>query len=711
MIRGSLILLLGVSLSACFTPVMEDDGGFGGGTGAGGAVGGGGGSMSCDGCVLPTGVCVPRANTTALNCGANGAACLACSAGQTCSDGLCTGGSGGGAGGGGGATCTGCVAPNSNGCVPLEFTDSVFCGAGGSTCRACSRTERCVNGGCAAGTGGGGGGTCLGCFEASTGTCVPPEFTNRFACGNNGSVCLACGAGQSCVNGACLGMPVGGGAGGGVPVGGGGGGPVGGGGGSCSGCTLSNGLCVQAGFTGPSACGANGSACLMCGTGQSCTNGVCVGGPIGGGGGGGPVGGGGGSACDGCVLASGTCVPLSFTSVVNCGANGSMCIACGSGQVCSGGRCVTVSTGGGGGTTCDGCFLADGRCLPLNRTSSVNCGANGTTCQSCGANETCSFGRCTPVVTTKRVGDACTSDMECQAGLGAAGLCKRTTSSGNATYLGGYCTLRCGSAGSFCPFGSQCVASAGPRGESDAICWDNCGANDACRNPGYACYALGTASSACWIAPLPSAFDGGMPTGGGGGGMPVGGGAGGGGGSTGCSAATCAGCCSGSTCVPLGSQSSTACGARGSSCTSCGAGLSCSNGACTMDPGTSHVGDACTSDLQCRPPNTGFCIAESVFGQPTGWPGGSCSATCNGTPCPTGSACVDVGGSGGQNLVCLETCPAPRLGQSTCRLGYLCEVNLQGTGGICIPRCNTIGFNCPSNTTCDSTTGYCRAGP
>jgi hypothetical protein len=128
----------------------------------------------------------------------------------------------------------------------------------------------------------------------------------------------------------------------------------------------------------------------------------------------------------------------------------------------------------------------------------------------------------------------------------------------------------------------------------------------------------------------------------------------------------------------------------------------------------SPVGDACTGDLRCRPPNSGFCIAETVFGQPTGWPGGYCSATCNGTACPGGSTCVDVEDGPATNLVCLETCPAPRQGQSTCRFGYVCEVNFQSAGGpgICIPRCNTIGFNCFSNTTCDAASGYCRVvGP
>ncbi|HEY1086309.1 MAG TPA: hypothetical protein VGE37_01395, partial [Archangium sp.] len=108
------------------------------------------------------------------------------------------------------------------------------------------------------------------------------------------------------------------------------------------------------------------------------------------------------------------------------------------------------------------------------------------------------------------------------------------------------------------------------------------------------------------------------------------------------------------------------------------------------------------------PPTTGFCIAETAFGQPSGWPGGTCSATCNNNPCPTGSSCINVGDSTMPNRICLDSCSGPRLGQSDCRFGYVCEANTQGVGGICIPRCNTIGFSCFAGTTCDSTTGYCR---
>ena len=395
--------------------------------------------------------------------------------------------------------------------------------------------------------------------------------------------------------------------------------------------------------------------------------------------------------------------------------------------------------------------------------------------------------------TRTRVGDPCLNDAQCQQSLGPAAICKQLTSSGNASYVGGYCTLRCASTATQCPTGSTCVSVVASYGELDSLCWDNCSATDSCRSPGYACYGVGSLN-ACWISPLPpiggGTGGGGSPVGGGFGGgtgggpigggtmtcdgcwfgstgicippvnsntsaacgrggvicasclsnqvcsnyqcinVPVGGGGGGfidggafgggtgggspiggGGGSLSCSAATCAGCCSGNFCVPPQSQSNFTCGLGGSQCATCLSGLTCSGGSClAMDAGVSQIGNPCVADLQCHPPGNGFCIAETVFGQPTGWPGGACSASCNGTACPAGSSCLDVGGGGtGSNPICFKSCPAPRLGQSTCRTGYICEVNFMTTGsGICIPRCNTVGFNCWTGTTCDPASGYCR---
>lgn len=102
--------------------------------------------------------------------------------------------------------------------------------------------------------------------------------------------------------------------------------------------------------------------------------------------------------------------------------------------------------------------------------------------------------------TTKRVGDSCTNNAECIAGLGSAAICKQATTTGNGVYTGGYCTLICPA--STCPSGSSCVGLDSAYGEGDSICWDNCDATDRCRTPGYGCYNL-SAGNACWISPLP----------------------------------------------------------------------------------------------------------------------------------------------------------------------------------------------------------------
>lgn len=63
--------------------------------------------------------------------------------------------------------------------------------------------------------------TCTGCCDGS-GACV--EAVGQRACGTAGAACVACGAGQLCIDGACRASGLGGGAGGGAGSGGGSGG-------------------------------------------------------------------------------------------------------------------------------------------------------------------------------------------------------------------------------------------------------------------------------------------------------------------------------------------------------------------------------------------------------------------------------------------------------------------------------------------------------
>ncbi|MBL8949233.1 MAG: hypothetical protein JNK82_00555 [Myxococcaceae bacterium] len=135
----------------------------------------------------------------------------------------------------------------------------------------------------------------------------------------------------------------------------------------------------------------------------------------------------------------------------------------------------------------------------------------GNMCQACPAGTQCQMQRCVPVAQVA-VGAPCTFDPDC-ASLGVGAICKRVTSPGNATYQGGYCTLRCGQPGQSCPMGSSC-ASAPTVGENDNICLDNCQTAGDCRSPGYTCYSFGAAGfNACWIFPTPMVVvDAGVPS-------------------------------------------------------------------------------------------------------------------------------------------------------------------------------------------------------
>jgi hypothetical protein len=71
-------------------------------------------------------------------------------------------------------------------------------------------------------------------------------------------------------------------------------------------------------------------------------------------------------------------------------------------------------------------------------------------------------------------------------------------------YQGGYCTLDCSATGA-CPVGSTCANMGGLFGETFTLCIAACGGQPSpCREPGYACYALGPGSpppTGCWIDP------------------------------------------------------------------------------------------------------------------------------------------------------------------------------------------------------------------
>lgn len=103
-----------------------------------------------------------------------------------------------------------------------------------------------------------------------------------------------------------------------------------------------------------------------------------------------------------------------------------------------------------------------------------NCGSNGgAACQACATGQVCTNGACTTPSSMKKVGDRCVNDGECKGSLGQSAICKQMTTSGNGTYTGGYCTLKC-VAQSGCPTGAKCAGIDPRYGEADTICWDSC---------------------------------------------------------------------------------------------------------------------------------------------------------------------------------------------------------------------------------------------
>ena len=445
-----------------------------------------------------------------------------------------------------------------------------------------------------------------------------------------------------------------------------------------------------------------------------------------------------GNTCTDCAAAGSTCNTTTST-----------CTGTGAG----GGGGGTGGGTGGGGSTCTGCSTPNGTCLPGNTV--INCGVNNARCVACGSGESCTNGVCMTPMSGKTVGSPCANDTECQmGGLGAMAICKLATTSGNGIYSGGYCTLNCRT--STCPMGSVCVGAAS-YGEADAICWDSCSGATDCR-PGYACYGL-TTGRACWINPIPM-VDAGTPADKVGNACtstatcinpPDNGGV--------CLSrefnydwAALGGYCSRDNCrsnrdcavdggaICLGfSANDSACVQKCADSTSDGGQSTCRNGF-TCDryysglpdggqqpsvdgycvppqaPIPTTIGNACANDLACKVPTGAIadCISDTLSdGGPSGVPGGECtrlgcsdSSDCSGDG---GAQCFFFTGGGSQ---CFRMCAASGVGQSTCRTGYVCASfgiadGGQSANGVCEPGCNVDGGGCRAPQTCNAM-GYCQ---
>jgi hypothetical protein len=326
---------------------------------------------------------------------------------------------------------------------------------------------------------------------------------------------------------------------------------------TCTGCCDSSGDC-QLGASN-NACGQLGAACNVCQFGQSCSFGTCSGGiGQGGGSGGGNTGGGGGSMGGGGGTTGG-----------------------GGGTTGGGGG----TTGGGGGTTGGGGGTTGGGGGTTGGGGGTTGGGGGTTLQP--------------------IGGACTSASNCQAGL----FCKQTTTRGDATMPGGYCTKAC-STSTDCGGGAGCIGGASTAlaffGESTGFCAGSCpsaGAQSTCRT-GYLCYGQTGAAGFCYLQTLPPFNGGGTP--------------------------------------PAGAP--------------CSSDTQCQN---PPDPALGFCFPPTLSDGGASGWTDGYCSAD-------------CGLDNTGTFCGPNGACLTLGTAPNEFDACLQKCPGPGT-RSTCRTGYTCE--------------------------------------
>jgi hypothetical protein len=499
--------------------------------------------------------------------------------------------------------------------------------------------------------------------------------------------------------------------------------------------------------------------------------------------------------CNGCCdTATGKCVAKPDNALnTTCGSAGNSCANCSTtNQVCNAATntCGNVGGGGGagggagggtgggsggggggGGSSCTGCLLpgctptATNNCCAPGTTTN-NCGSGGTACMTCPTGQLCTNQMCQTPQIMKKIGDACGSNADC-ASLGTGAICKTMTSTGNATYTGGYCTFPCTSTNDpICGTAAFCIGLNPRYGEEDTFCWDKCASGDPCRQPGYACYTVGSAGSGCWLNPLPQQ-DAGPPA------DKIG------------NTCTADGQCqnppdNGGYCTirdeslglvfPGGYCSTSFCGSNeecsvdgGAMCIGFGTGDSrcmkhCLQGGSSTDAGQSdcRTGYLClslteedggrTTDGICLPPpapapttvgqactNTAACdlgvsLADCVTETfpladggttPSGFPGGYCSLFNCGADTDCGalnsSVCLQITSDPNAAIqtACFQSCGAPGQGQSTCRTGYICQAIGQADGGsapqgYCDGRCDAPGNGCGTGRTCNTSTGYCQ---
>ncbi len=389
-------------------------------------------ARSCQGCCTTDGRC--ELGTQANACGVGASACQTCGPNDHCSGGICTplifGGNDGGNTGTDAGTGDGGMNEDGGMGDGGMGDGGVTCGPG--TCSTC-----CINGQCVA-------------------------QVNNLTCGQGGNACQTCTGSQTCTNGSCIST-------------------------SCSGCVTGAGTCLTTSQQSASQCGTGGTTCTACPSGATCQNGTCVG----------------GTTCNaqscpnGCCSGN-TCLP--GTSQANCGAGGAACGSCSGSQTCqstgNGGVCQTTTTNAAIGSPCTSntqCSSLGSGAYCKQSTSANNATYPGGYCtksctkatqaSACGGNALCVEGdftewgesdsfcltqdcnlcsqrgagyQCygtspsqfcwlspapTPNPPTGVVGNSCSTDTTCQAGVSyPAGFCVTQ-------WTGGYCIGDCSATG------------------------------------------------------------------------------------------------------------------------------------------------------------------------------------------------------------------------------------------------------------------------
>jgi hypothetical protein len=303
-------------------------------------------TVACGPATCPDGCCAGNTcikNADINNCGARGAACIACGATESCIDGNCQVDCGP-------ATCAdGCCQNN----VCFGGTNAGLCGKGGANCKECGDGEVCKDKVCTKQacdpT------NCQGCCDAN-GNCVIGDTEQ--SCGKAGIACKECGSGEICgADRVCKTPTV-----------------------NCDatscpdGCCDTSGNCVKLANQDKQNCGQGGGACNTCAASQECASGKCT--------------------CTAASCTSGCCEGDSCRSGSDntaCGKAGGKCDTCGGSESCQSGECKSTYDCS---KQCAGC--CDGNtCITNGTTNNLQCGKGGVACTDCTKNsKTCQNGVC-----------------------------------------------------------------------------------------------------------------------------------------------------------------------------------------------------------------------------------------------------------------------------------------------------------------------------